>query len=86
MSTPFSISFFAVVTFTPPSNSILNFKLFEVLNSSISLNKNRIKRENGYIMITEKKYERDKWLERCFFILLLLIEFIRGYDNKPPKL
>ncbi len=55
-------------------------------NSSISFNKNRIKRENGYIMIPEKKYERDKWLERCFFILLLLIEFIRGYDNKPPKL
>lgn len=55
-------------------------------SSYVSFNGTKIRRENGYVIIPEEKYERDKWLERGFFILLLLLEFIRSYDRKPPKL
>ncbi len=47
-----------------------------------------IKKENGYVMIPEKKYDRDKWLERGLIAILLLIEIFRYFNNKSdfPKL
>lgn len=47
-----------------------------------------IKRENGYVIIPEKKYKRDKLIEYGLLASLILIEIFRNFFGKPnfPKL
>ena len=59
-------------------NSINNSYKSQFNSSYASFNGTKIKRENGYVMIPEKKYDRDKWLEYGLIALFLLIEIYRA--------
>ena len=68
-------------------NSINNSYQQQLKNPTFSFGK-KIKRENGYVVIPEEKYDRDKWLERGLLAILVLIEIFRYFNNKSnfPKL
>ena len=67
--------------------SINNNYQKQLKTSTFSFGEN-IKRENGYVIISEKKYKRDKLIEYGLLASLILIEIFRNFFDKPnfPKL